>query len=233
MFLIHFIGTSPISSRRQSRESSFASSPLKTSNPDHISELDATTGSEHQSANNNLGMSSIMADRIAAAAEDSMLNGSPERRQRENDISHITSGSPLRMINDPFLRKNIENTTSRMARTTQSWVDRQQLMLRTKNKPTVQEERELENAEHEKMLWFKAQRKRRKVANAAVKMADKYKQEKEQNENEDFQLNQMIQSLPECFRKRVMMQVSKNRQQVNHVVDKMKGTFNTKNKSGK
>ena len=120
-----------------------------------------------------------------------------------------------------------------MARTTQSWVDRQQLMLRTKNKPTVQEERELKNAEHEKMLWFKAQRKRRKVANAAVKMADKYKQEKEQNENEDLQLNQMIQSLPECFRKRVMMQVSKNRQQVNHVVDKMKGTFNTKNKSGK
>ena len=229
MFLIHFIGTSPISSRRQSRESSFASSPLKTSNPDHISALDAT-GSEHQSAHQSA------ADRIAAAAEDSMLNGSlesPERRQRENDISHITSGSPLRMINDPFLRKNIENTTSRMARTTQSWVDRQQLMLRTKNKPTIQEERELENAEHEKMLWFKAQRKRRKVANAAVKMADKYKQEKEQNENEDFQLNQMIQSLPECFRKRVMMQVSKNRQQVNHVVDKMKGTFNTKNKSGK
>ena len=189
------------SPRRGSNTSSFASSPLK---PASVSVADGAALPSSSSA--------------AAAAQldfNSMVSGNEsEIRMVEEDDDEEVEGS-LRI--DPFLIRREEReerqrrsekgevggrkgttlggvalNSSRMERTTKSWVERQQLIVATRGSSggsgagqhyTLQEEREVMAAESERKEWLNEERKRRKVANAAVRMADKHQKEKEESEN--------------------------------------------------
>jgi hypothetical protein len=157
----------------------------------------------------------------------------------QSEIRIEDDGVDRRRI-DPFLvrREKREKgaaggpptTESRMERTTKSWIERQQLIVASRGGGhyTLQEERELVAAESERKQWLNEERKRRKVANAAVRVADKHKKEKEQDENENIELNSMINSLPEMFRNRVMAQVKNHRERATSVAEQMKGTSTSK-----
>jgi hypothetical protein len=222
------VDMSPRSSPRQSRNSSFASSPLKP---------------KHMNAPNNVIMTD---DNDDDDDDDKYHDEIPGTTMQTGGRAGAGAGagagsSPFRLqrMNDPFLKdhspNNDENNTrSRMEKTTKSWVDRQQLMLAESKNPlksTIQEEREIEASEVTKKEWLNAVRKRRKVAKAAVRMANKYKTEMKQNEDENNTLNTMINSLPELFKKRVLEQVEKNRMQAKNIEMKMNGTSTTKMKA--
>ena len=234
------------SPRRGSNTSSFASSPLK---PASVSVADGAALPSSSSA--------------AAAAQldfNSMVSGNEsEIRMVEEDDDEEVEGS-LRI--DPFLIRREEReerqrrsekgevggrkgttlggvalNSSRMERTTKSWVERQQLIVATRGSSggsgagqhyTLQEEREVMAAESERKEWLNEERKRRKVANAAVRMADKHQKEKEESENDALELNSMINSLPELFRNRVMAQVTKHRERATSVAEQLKGTSTSK-----
>ena len=136
----------------------------------------------------------------------------------------------IRTFKDPFLQRVTEDTESRMERTTKSWVNKQILMIASsrEDRLTIQEEREISEAKEEKKRYALTQKKRKKVAKAAVKQAVKYQKEKEQNENETQAIDSIIKSLPELFQRRVMASILKNRQQTQNIQSTMVGTFSTK-----
>ena len=248
------------SPRRGSNTSSFASSPLKPASVRAADEAAAAS-------------SAVTAEAGAGAAQldfNSMVSGNEsEIRMVEEDDDEEVEGS-LRI--DPFLIRREEReereerqrrsekgevggrkgttfgsvamNSSRMERTTKSWVERQQLIVATRGGGggsggsgggggagqhyTLQEEREVMAAESERKEWLNEERKRRKVANAAVRMADKHRKEKEESENDALELNSMINSLPELFRNRVMVQVTKHRERATNVAEQLKGTSTSK-----
>ena len=159
----------------------------------------------------------------------SMQNEEQRKEQEEREVEEADISIPSFL--DPFLQKVTEDTETRMERTTKSWIEKQQLMIASRGCLTIQEERDIQQTNEEKKSFVLIQKKRKKVALAAVKMAMLCQKEREQKENEDIALNSMINSLPEMFRHRVMAQVLKNRQHATHVATTMSGTFSSKRKS--
>jgi len=171
----------------------------------------------------------------------SPLQEAPHEEKEQNHMASIDMDSNIQnnnsvhivmpVFDDPFLQRVTEDTTTRMERTTKSWIDKQQLMVAMRNdsnRLTIQEENELIATNNEKKRYIMIKKHRKKVAQAAVKMAIKCRQEKEEKENANNEFDAMVKSLPELFRRRVMAQVLKNRQDVTNVKQTMVGTFSTR-----
>ena len=215
-------------STTRSNYNSFTSSPLKPSNSARQQQQQQPPPPQQQPPQQQQQKSPLQEAPHEEKEQNHMASIDMDSNiQQNNNSVHIV----MPVFDDPFLQRVTEDTTTRMERTTKSWIDKQQLMVAMRNdsnRLTIQEENELIATNNEKKRYIMIKKHRKKVAQAAVKMAIKCRQEKEEKENANNEFDAMVKSLPELFRRRVMAQVLKNRQDVTNVKQTMVGTFSTR-----